>query len=108
MDEPEPWYIRRGHHHAFAVKDLDAMENRLKHFGIEVRRFTGNHPLTSILRSNFSRDTDLSMRVLPSRVHSFCAIAERVQMRVCLEVQYAKYIVPDTTAAQLFLYDPEG
>ena len=36
VDEPEPWYIRRGHHHAFAVKDLDAMEKRLKHFGIEV------------------------------------------------------------------------
>lgn len=37
IDEPEPWYIRRGHHHAFAVKDLDAMEKRLKHFEIEVR-----------------------------------------------------------------------
>ena len=23
-------------------------------------------------------------------------------------LQYAKYIVPDTTAVQIFLYDPEG
>ncbi|KAK9835495.1 hypothetical protein WJX74_001550 [Apatococcus lobatus] len=56
VDEPEPWYIRRAHHHAFAVKDMEAMEKRLKHF----------------------------------------------------EIEYAKYIVPDTTAAQIFLYDPEG
>ena len=56
VEEPEPWYIRRGHHHAFAVNDIELMEKRLQHFGVE----------------------------------------------------YAKFLVPDTTAAQIFLYDPEG
>lgn len=56
VEEPEPWYIRRGHHHAFAVNDIELMEKRLQHFNIE----------------------------------------------------YAKFLVPDTTAAQIFLYDPEG
>ncbi|CAK0785373.1 hypothetical protein CVIRNUC_008581 [Coccomyxa viridis] len=39
IDDPEPWYIRRGAHKAFAVASLAEAELRLKHFGIEYHKF---------------------------------------------------------------------
>ncbi|KAK9917997.1 hypothetical protein WJX75_000375 [Coccomyxa subellipsoidea] len=39
VDHPEPWYIRRGAHKAFAVASLEQAELRLKHFNIEFHKF---------------------------------------------------------------------
>lgn len=35
----EPWHIRRGHHIAFEVNDISAMEQRLQHHGVAYDKF---------------------------------------------------------------------